>query len=178
MAVGLAVSLASLAVPTLLAGRDRYRANQAARHLATVIRDVRGRAIADGHQVALRFADDAASWAAYADGNRNGVRTADIERGIDLAIGSSSRLSEIAPGVQFGVLPGTVDIETGAPLGGGGVRTGAGNWLSFGPSGSSSSGTLYLRGPGSLQFAVRVFGATGRVRVFRFDARQRAWVLP
>ena len=56
------------------------------------------------------------------------------------------------------------------------MRIGRSRILTFTPIGTATSGTLYLRGRGSIQFAVRVLGATGRTRVLRYDARLRKWV--
>jgi hypothetical protein len=55
------------------------------------------------------------------------------------------------------------------------VRTGSSPFLSFSAAGTSSSGTLYLATDGGRQLAVRVFGATGRVRVFEFMPASHRW---
>ena len=39
----------------------------------------------------------------------------------------------------------------------------------------ATSGTLYVSAPRGPQMAIRVFGATGRIRVLMFDARMRQW---
>jgi hypothetical protein len=44
------------------------------------------------------------------------------------------------------------------------------------PNGSSSSGTVYVHGRQRSQYAVRVLGATGRVRVLKFVEASRQWV--
>jgi hypothetical protein len=44
------------------------------------------------------------------------------------------------------------------------------------PNGSSSSGTLYVHGRERSQYAVRVLGATGRVRVMKYEPQRRRWV--
>jgi hypothetical protein len=180
VALGLATAVSSMTVPPLLAGLDSYRAGHAARYLAARIRDARGRAIATSHCVGMQFSGqtDAASWATFVDGNRNGVRTSDVARGIDPSVGPPARLADVAPGVRFGLRPGTPDLDGSASTTGDGLRLGSGNWLSFSPSGTSSSGTIYLAGPGRCQYAVRVLGPTGRIRVMRYDASTRAWVTP
>jgi hypothetical protein len=63
----------------------------------------------------------------------------------------------------------------GAEDGEGAIRLGAAGLLSFAPTGSGTSGTMYLRGT-ARQFAVRVYGPTGRVRLLEFDRHARAWV--
>jgi hypothetical protein len=57
-----------------------------------------------------------------------------------------------------------------------GVRLGVSKILSMNPDGTSSSGTLYLHGRDHSQYAVRVLGTTGRVRVLRYDSVQGKWV--
>ena len=44
------------------------------------------------------------------------------------------------------------------------LRIGGSELLSFSPTGTATSGTLYLAGRTGLQYAVRVLGATGRIR--------------
>lgn len=180
VAVGLAVTVSSVALPSLLAGLDAYRAGHAARYLAGCVRHARGRAIAAGRNAAIHFSsvNGAASWATYADGNRNGVRTADVTRGIDTPLGPPTRLADVAQGVRFALNPGTPDVDGAISDTADGLRLGSGNWLSFSPSGTSSSGTIYLAGPGRQQFAVRILGPTGRLRLLRYDASTGAWVTP
>ena len=68
------------------------------------------------------------------------------------------------------------------PIGGasaspaGPVRFGSGTTLTVSPLGTATGGTIYLRGRGGHQAAVRVFGATGRVRVLTFEAGAGEWV--
>jgi hypothetical protein len=175
--VGLLLTLVSMSAPALTASRDYFRAGGAARHVAALVYEARSRAIQRGTYVALRFTPGVSctTYGLFGDGNRNGIRTTDITRGIDTALSPESCLSHDFPGVEFGVLPETTDIETGAPVGGNGLRIGSSNLLAFGPDGSSTSGTLYVRGRGGFQYAVRILGATGRVRVLRFVLPARTW---
>jgi hypothetical protein len=48
--------------------------------------------------------------------------------------------------------------------------------VSFTPDGTASSGTVYVRGRGGAQYAVRVLGATARTRVLRYDVERREFV--
>jgi hypothetical protein len=47
--------------------------------------------------------------------------------------------------------------------------------LTFSPIGTATSGSLYVRGPRSAQYVIRIFGETGRTRTLKFDARTRQW---
>lgn len=180
MAVGVVAVLAGAAAPGVASGREQVRLSGAASHLAVLVQQTRSEAVTRGETVALQCGNSGAvpSCARFLDGNRNGVRTAEIARGVDVPLGWPVRLGDHFPGVAFGLVPGVTDIETGAPLAGSGIRLGASGLLSFAPTGSSTSGTLYLRGPGRRQYAVRVLGATGRVRILRFDEDRRKWIVP
>jgi hypothetical protein len=178
--VGLLLTLVSVSVPAFTASREHFRASGAASHVAALVYEVRSRAIQRGRSLALRFTTGGSciTYAIFSDGNRNGIRTMDISRGIDTRVSPEDCLSHHFPGVDFGVLPETTDIETGAPVGGNGLRIGSSNLLAFGPDGSVTSGTLYVRGRGGFQYAVRMLGATGRVRVLRFVLPARTWETP
>ena len=57
-----------------------------------------------------------------------------------------------------------------------GVRVGLSRLLTMNPNGTSSSGTVYVRGRDRSQYAVRVLGATGRVRVLKYDYVRGRWL--
>jgi hypothetical protein len=78
------------------------------------------------------------------------------------------------PRVRVAYAPGvpSPDNETGAAA----LRFGSVRMAVFSPMGTASPGTVVLLGPGDVQFAVRVAGATGRTRVLRFDYGSREWV--
>jgi type II secretory pathway pseudopilin PulG len=176
-ALAVSAILMGMTGPVVVSGRDALRTAQAARHLASVIRRHRALAISTGVHVALRFdAQSRPVFTAYADGDRDGVRAGDVTSGVDWPVGLPGDLSAEFPGVGFGIEPGTRDIDSAQLLADPAVRLGTGNWLSLSPSGSASSGTLYLRGRGGAQFAVRVLGATGRTRVLEFERRSGRWI--
>jgi len=78
-------------------------------------------------------------------------------------------------GAKF-ALAGVPAIEPGSPAPGDDpIRFGTSNMVSFSALGTSSSGTLYVRGRNNTQYAIRLVGATARVRIYRFDWRSRRW---
>jgi hypothetical protein len=168
------------AVPRLGAERDILRAAGAARHLAGRVQWTRAESVKRGTHVALQFLPDGSDYryGVFADGNRNGVRAADISRGIDPQVAPWERLADHFAGVSFGIVPGVTDVESGGLVSGSPLRLGGSSLLSFGPSGGASSGTIYLRGRREQQFAVRVLGATGRSRLLRFDFTTKRWAAP
>ena len=171
----LAATLAGIAVPMTSGALDSIRTAAAARHVASRIATARVNAVATSASSAIRFeaAADDFTFASYADGNGNGVRTADIRNGTDVATTRLERLRDNYPGVRFGLRPGLADLD-GARGNTDGVRIGAARILSLAPNGSATSGTLYVHGRRA-QFAIRVLGATGRVRVFEYDEGAGTW---
>jgi hypothetical protein len=116
------------------------------------------------------------SYAVYVDGNRNGVLTRDIQRGIDRLITPAERLPDQFSGVEFGAIPGLPPVDPGGTAPGSDpIRLGSGNIASFSALGTASSGTLYIRSRRDAQYAVRIFGETGRTRMLKFEPRTRQW---
>ena len=126
--------------------------------------------------MALRFDPAGADYtfAPFIDGNGNGLRATDISRGVDRPSGRAERLDEHFAGTAFGLLPGVPDMD-GSTASSDGVRIGSTSFLSLAPDGSATSGTVYVHSRRG-QYAVRILGATGRVRVFRYDTGSRTWI--
>jgi hypothetical protein len=101
----------------------------------------------------------------YRDGNRNGVRSIDIESGEDALVSGPFPLTGGAPTVRVGINPGTpVPPPDHGTLSGDPIRFGSSDILSFSPLGTATPGTFYLAGPFA-QAAVRVTGGSARVRI-------------
>lgn len=170
-------TLVGIALPMLLTGIDDYRTGMAAGYFAGRVRSARMDAVRRSRAVAFKFEAGAPdyTYTPYADGNRNGVRTADIERGADSAIGPAERIGDHFSEVRFGLLPGIPDADGGPRGNGDGVRIGSARILTLSPDGTATAGTLYIQGRRA-QYAVRVLGVTGRTRVLKFDAGERTWI--
>jgi type II secretory pathway pseudopilin PulG len=177
-ALSLVTTLAGIAVPQILAALDDFRAYGAARYMSGRLYQARMDAVARISNAAVRFRRDGESYAfaVYLDGNRNGVRSADITRGIDREIQKSQRLVDLFPGVDFGVVAGLPSVEPGSPPPGDDpIRFGSASMASFTALGASTPGSLYIRGRRDAQYVVRVFGQTGKIRVLKFNPRTRQW---
>jgi prepilin-type N-terminal cleavage/methylation domain-containing protein len=175
--LGVLTVVGTLAVPSLAGGRDDARARGGADHVASLFHLARLEALKRHTHVALRFEPDGSDfrYVFYADGNGNGVRTAEIATGIDRSIRWSGQVSHLfGPGVRIGVHPGVPGID-GDDLAGDPICAGRSRMISFGPSGTSTSGTVYLLGRGLRQFAIRVLGPTARVRTFEYRAALGQW---
>jgi hypothetical protein len=178
LVVSIAGTVTAIAVPQAVRALDEYRTRAAAHYLAMRLADARIAAIKRSTHVGLRFEAVGADYrfTGVTDGNGNGLRTIDVQRGDDPVIVASDMLAWHFNGVVFGILAGLPDAD-GDPAGtSDGVRLGSSRLLSMNPNGSSSSGTLYVHGRGRAQYAVRVLGVTGRVRVVRYDVARRVWV--
>jgi hypothetical protein len=159
--------MAAAAAPQLTAGIERMRAMSAARYLAGRLAFARSLAAARSANVALVLVAEGATFtsALYVDGNSNGVRMRDIGDGVDLPVGEAVRLADLFPHVVLSLTdPGGTSPPDASVL------------MSFSPTGTASSRTLYVRGRDGSQYAVRVLGATGRTRVLRYAPATRSWI--
>ena len=174
-ALALAVTLAGMSVPVSQSALDEIRGAAAARQLAERVALARLDAVRRSAAVALRFEPDGTDYkfTSHVDGNGNGVRTLEIANGVDLTLGHVERLRDTHPGVAFGLMAGLPDLDGRRGIADG-VRIGSSRILTLAPDGSATSGTLYLHGRRG-QYAVRILGATGRTRVFHYDAGTSQW---
>jgi hypothetical protein len=162
--------LVGISVATATSMIDHARGIGAARYLMSRMALARAQAVARAAVVALRFEESArgTEFAVVVDGNENGVRTVDIDRGVDPMIEPPVLLSDLFPGSSIGLAPGVPGTEA--------VQLGGTSILSFTPNGTSTSGSVYVRGPDDEQWVIRVLGATARSRLLRFDTSRVAWV--
>ena len=162
--------LMAVAIPQFLTTVDRSRGRAAARYLASRIALARSQAVSRSATMALRFenGDGGVSFGVIQDGNRNGVRTRDIQLNIDRPTEASILLSDLFPGVEIGLAPQTPEADA--------VQLGGTSILSFTPNGTATSGTVYVRSRDGTQWAVRVLGATARSRVLRLVPATGEWV--
>lgn len=176
--VGLGMTASAVAVPQLLAGLDDARTSGAARYLSARLQRARMEAVMRSTNVAIQFTDtgNGYEYAVYLDGNGNGVLTRDIQSGVDQRVGAVESLRAQFTGVDFGAVAGLPPVDTGGTAPGGDpIRLGASSLASFSSIGCSSSGTVYIRGRGDSQYAVRIFGETGKTRMMKFNRHTRRW---
>ena len=179
MAITLMVIVGGAAIPLAYSSIDRSRAAGAAGYVAGRMTVARFEAVRRSAHVAIRFLpqSDGYSLQTYVDGNRNGVRTSDIADGSDVPITAIERLSYHFTGVEFGIQPGVTGIDPGPFNTADPIQIGSSTLLSFSPTGSSTSGTVFIQGARGNQFAVRVLGATGRTRIFEYNVGARTWLV-
>jgi hypothetical protein len=178
--LGVSLVAAGFAAAALAPMVSGARAEGAARHLGVLLQRERLDAVRTGRAAGLRFRDDGAGGATFErveDGNGNGLRVAELDAAVDRTPGTPMRLSDGFAGVRFAIADTVPGIDGGPALVAGSdpIRIG-GALLAFTPEGGATSGTLYLASADRRQFAVRVLGATGRVRVYELDRATRQWV--
>ncbi|MBW3670392.1 MAG: prepilin-type N-terminal cleavage/methylation domain-containing protein [Acidobacteria bacterium] len=173
-------SLVIVAVPSFSTMQKRAAVRVAAKEIRSAFHAARSQAITTGRATALKFHDDGQTWLwnLYEDGDWDGVRTADIKKGIDRRISGPNMILSDERRIRISMpdfaLP---DPDTNKPLGPGGtpVRFGKSKICSFSPRGSSSSGTIFMTDGYELAAAVRVYGATARIRTMIYDPKHGTW---
>ena len=179
-AAALCAVMAAIAVPVVGGTLDRERTIVGAQSLAADVQRARIEALKRSASVALRIevVDGRTSLQLFSDGNGNGVLQRDIDRGIDLPLGPAGWLDDHARDVSLRINQTVPVIGGSGTLAAGSdpLRIGNTSLLAFSPLGSSTSGTLYVSATIGPQMAIRVYGATGRVRVLMFDAQAQAWL--
>ena len=137
----------------------------AAYYYRGLIRQVRRRAITERRYIGIVFTekDGDVSFELFADGNGNGIRTQEMRRGIDTPYQPNWHYRNRFIGVRYG---GAATLAGRFPP----LRFGRGSILSFSPTGTATSGTLFLSNDQGNLYAAIVAGVTGRVRLVRYRA--------
>lgn len=172
----LLVTTTAIVTPTVTRLADAERLAAGASGLAAWLRESRHQAIFTGRTTGVVFQNVAGRWTVRrcTDANGNGLRTTEIASGVDQCTGDGRPVEEVWPGTTVGVDPG-IPGPDGTPPSATAVRFGASGIASFSADGTGTSGTVFLRSAMNVQFAVRVAGATGRMRVLRFDPGSGGW---
>jgi type II secretory pathway pseudopilin PulG len=167
--LALLVLSATWLIPNLRAYSVESHILGAGRQFKAQFLKARLQAIKLGAYAAIRFESCSYGpcFSVYRDGDRDGVQSDDISRGIDPRIEGPLPLTGGAPGVRVGINPGVPAIppDTGRlPPTDDPIKFGRSRMVSFSPFGSATPGTFYLAGRG-VQGAVRVTGGSARVRL-------------
>jgi type II secretion system GspH-like protein len=177
--LGTAATVSAVAVPETLTTIDDSRTAAAARYVSTRLQRTRMEAVSRNGSAALRFTrlSDHYEFAGYIDGNRNGVLSRDIQSGVDRLFLPTDRLADHFSGVDFGADADLPPVDPAGPAPGDDpIRLGSSDMVTFTPTGTSSSGSVYIRGPRGAQYVVRVYGETGKTRILRFNAGDGQWI--
>jgi len=175
--LGIILLMASLLIPGLRAYSQEAQLLAAAEKFCGQFREAYSMAIKQNVNTAIRFETGARgpTYSLYADGNGNGVLSADIASGRDRRVAGPIPLDAGLARVRVAINPGVPAIppDSGTLDPTDPIKFGRSNMLSFSPMGTATPGTFYLAGE-SAQAAVRVTPGSARVRIM--VCRGRRWV--
>jgi hypothetical protein len=165
---GILMVLAAVAMPSYKVYAARSRLMGAARVFEGEFIRARSVAMMRNVYTAMRFEprSEGVYYSLYVDGNRNGVLSHDIDRGVDRRLSGPTPLDAGVAGVRVAILPGvSAPPPDSGPLDASdAIRFGRSDMLSFSPLGTATPGTIYLAGD-EMQAAIRVTGGSARVRI-------------
>ncbi len=171
--------IALCAMPAFARYRRNASMNSEADELRSILRLARSRAVTTGRHAGVKFIRAGNQWiySLYEDGDDDGIRNDDIERGIDRRWSGPSLLIPRFNVATIALLPNSIRDPDGDPLPptASAVQFNRSTICSFSPTGSATPGTVYITDGGGQLCAVRVTGPTGRVRMLRYDASRRRW---
>lgn len=173
-----------IVAPPLMSASAALRVDLATQELVGALRQARSHAILHSANVAVRFYPEPArgrvGWALFRDGDGDGVRNADIDRGVDPRVTPTRWFAHLGGRVGFGFPADTRPRDPGDPRRrldrlDDPVRFNQSELASFDPLGGSTPGSLYVTDGRRLLSVVRVHGRTGKLRVLRWDAQADRW---
>lgn len=169
----------AIAMPQWLTLQRHAAVRAASEELQSVLRGARMRAIASGRNCGVRFTQSGNDWmyALYDDRNGNGIKTAEINSGVDKMIAGPKRVLNTVRFAKI-ALPGkTITDPDGDPLKptASPVQFGTSSICSFSPLGAATAGTIYLTDSSNEIWCARVYGVSAKVRLLRY-AGGKKWV--
>ena len=180
-ALTIAALAAGTTVPAISSALRSWKLTAAARDLSVELGRARMEAVGRSEYVGIRFERSTAGdrWRLYRDGGTRGIRSAEIDAGVDEPLSRPYDLAARHPGIRLGIagpgaLPrippsaGTLSASDDP------IAFGGSDIFSASPTGETSAGTLYLTDGRDMR-AIVVYGPTGRLRIWRFDGDSRQW---
>ena len=170
----------AVATPGVMRLREEVSLRSAVHEASVAFYLARSYAISRNRNVGLKFRrnGDRFEWALYADGNGNGVRTAEIASGVDRYLGISYpwTRNDVFPGIMTGTRvpdpgsPGRYLDRIDDP-----IRFNASDICSFSSMGESTPGSVYLWDRHDGMAVVRVYGETAKMRSLYYRRGERGW---
>lgn len=169
IAVALVGVLASAVAPELRTWRARQAAFAAGTQLAAELEAARHAALSSrrAHAIVFRQRQDEIVRGLVVDGDGDGVRSADLISGVDFWRARSGSVEATHHGVSLGLadsvppVPGGRRPASSLPMAPTGILTAT-------PTGTLSTGTIYLCHVSGECFALRSYGPGGRVSGWQF----------
>ena len=170
----------AIATPGVTRLREAVALRSAVHETTVAFYLARSYAISRNRNVGLKFRKngDRYEWALYADGNGNGVRTAEIASGVDRYLGLTYpwTRNDVLPGIMTGTRvpdpgnPGQYLDRPDDP-----IRFNASDICSFSSMGECTPGSVYLWDGHDGMAVVRVFGATAKLRCLYYRRGEKGW---
>ena len=179
LVLAIAATIVALAAPGYAELQSSVAIRSAAGEAGAAFFHARSLAISRGRNVGLRFrlVGTRYQWTVYADGNGNGIRSADISRGIDFPIASRPwQRNDIRPAILTGT-PVPDPGQEGAFLDrlSDPIRFNSSDICSFSPIGESTPGSIYLWDGRDRMAVIRVFGRSAKIRTLYYRRGERTW---
>ncbi|HYX19687.1 MAG TPA: GspH/FimT family pseudopilin [Thermoanaerobaculia bacterium] len=170
----------AIATPGVMRLREEVSLRSAVHEASVAFYLARSYAISKNRNVGLKFRrnGDRYEWALYADGNGNGVRTAEIASGVDRFLGVTYpwTRNDVMPGIMTGTRvpdPGSPGHYLDHPEDP--IRFNASDICSFSSMGESTPGSVYLWNAHDRMAVLRVFGQTAKLRSLYYRRGDREW---
>jgi type II secretory pathway pseudopilin PulG len=168
------------AVPAFAALRRRAAVRSAAAELRAVFHLVRSRALARASNSGVKFTRAGPVWqyAIYDDGDGDGVRNDDIKSGVDRRVAPARCLWQQPQIVAIALPPFAIKDPDGDAMApdDSPVQFNQSAICSFSRLGQATPGTIYMTDSAGEVYAVRVYGATAKMRVLRYERGTGKWV--
>jgi prepilin-type N-terminal cleavage/methylation domain-containing protein len=160
-------------IPSATAMRERAAIGSAAGEIRGVFTLARSQAISRGRNVGVKFLVIGGEWqyAFYLDGNGNGVRNAEITKGIDPMIRPYEPVLRGTGAGWIGLPKASLADPTDSGVikpDASPIRFGTSTICSFAPIGSATSGSIFLTGGSNTASVLIVYGPTARIRMMRW----------
>ena len=175
--------LTTLGIPSLVGWGSGLRVELAAGEMAGVLRLARIYSARYNVKVAVKFRTDSHGTVfhtLFRDGDGDGVRNLDIDRGIDPEVRAPQRLAHLGRRIRFGFPAGQPPRDPGNPRRrlarlDDPVRFNRSDLASFNPRGTATPGTIYLTDGLRHLAAVRVNNRSGKITVLYYDPETELW---
>ncbi len=172
--------LLAMATPGVTRLREEVSLRSAVHETSVAFYLARSFAISRNRNVGLKFRKngDRYEWALYADGNGNGIRTAEIASGVDHYLGISYPWSrnDVVPAIMTGTRvpdpgdPGHYLDRIDDP-----IRFNSSDICSFSAMGECTPGSVYLWDGRDGMAVLRVLGETAKLRFLYYRRGERGW---
>ncbi|MEM6456007.1 MAG: GspH/FimT family pseudopilin [Acidobacteriota bacterium] len=175
--------LAVLGGPEVMSASRALRLHLASQDVAHTLASARLYAVRYGAHVAVHFqptGDGGYTVALYRDGDGDGVRNADIRKGVDPLVRGPRRIDHLTSSITFGFPPGPGPRDPDNPRRrienlDDPIHFNRSNLASFGPRGTATPGTIYLTDGVRRLRAVRLAGHTGKIKMLRYEPDTEIW---